>query len=70
MACLITLNLYHSVPDLEKPSHPSHRSWKKSLQILRDIRNEECYYKWEISQIYFCVDEEHPNQVVFMYREC
>lgn len=65
-SCLIALSLRDSAPEIEKPSHPSYKRWHKSLALLRDLSPEKPNIEGDS---YCCVDEEHPGDVVYLYRK-
>lgn len=64
---MISLNLRDSATEMEKPAHPSHEAWFKSLAILRDL------FVGVDSPIggrrYCCVDQDDPRQAFYLYRE-
>lgn len=71
MACMITLHLRALGPEIEKPTHPSHKSWQKSLKLLRDFvkikPTSKHAIRWE--QSYYCADKERPDEVIYFYRK-
>ncbi|KAJ5174792.1 uncharacterized protein N7482_000669 [Penicillium canariense] len=75
MACMIALSLRDSATDMENPSHSLHNTWYKSLALLRDMGLEAPDtqppdYSLQIAEYsYVCVNQEHPQEVIYLYRK-
>lgn len=68
MACMITLKLRDPVAAIESPSHPSHSVWYRGLALLRDLGRIDPH-RSSSEYSYCCLDQERPNDVVYLYRE-
>ncbi|KAJ5741878.1 hypothetical protein N7533_011287 [Penicillium manginii] len=74
MACTLTLNLRHFVPDMEIPSHRSHKAWLASLALLRGFalgraQEKKNYEVFPNEQGYLGVDKDRLDQAIYIFQK-